>query len=187
MSTDEDSQLIREIKEGNRQAFAVLVRKYSKYFYAVAYRYLSDRTEAEDMAQQAFLKLWEFPHKFDASKGASFKTWFTQVLINLCIDFRRKNHHRFEDIEEMQIESVGKNPFQQACNKQVFELLEEAIRKLPIPQQHAVNLGLYQGIPYAEVAQIMKTSLPAVKSLIMRGKENIKKYLKEYGNVEEEI
>ena len=179
-----DSQLIDEIKEGSHRAFEVLVKKYNRYFYAIAYRYVADRDTAEELTQQAFLKLWEYPYKYNASKGAGFKTWFSQVMVNLCIDYKRKNKHFFEDIEDAEIESGEKDISTKLYDKEVKVLLEKAISKLPFSQQSALNLGIYQNIPYEEVAKIMKTTTSSVKSLIMRAKENIKKQMKGKINVE---
>jgi RNA polymerase sigma-70 factor (ECF subfamily) len=174
----EDTQLLKDINDGSHQAFGTLVKRYSKYFYSIAYRYVADRTTAEDITQQAFLKLWEFPYKYDASRGASFKTWFTQVIINLSIDHKRKNKHFFEDITEMEVAGDNKDAAADIYEKQMKAKLEVAINKLPKSQQTALNLGFYEDIPYEEVAKIMKTTTSAVKSLIMRAKENLKKGLK---------
>jgi len=178
MQDRSDDILIEAIQNGDHQAFATLVRKYSKYFYSICYRYTFDRMTAEDLTQQAFLKLWEFPDKFDPQKGASFKTWFTQVIINLCIDFKRKNKQKFEDIEEMDVEDTTEEISVKIHDRNLKLLLEKAISSLPASQRTAINLGFYQEIPYEEVAKIMKTTTSAVKSLIMRAKDNLRKSLK---------
>ena len=178
MQEQTDNILIESIQDGNHQAFATLVKKYTKYFYSICYRYTADKTNAEDLTQQAFLKLWEYPDKFDPDKGASFKTWFTQVIINMCIDFKRKHKHYFEDIEDIAVPSDDKETSTKIHENQLKIVLEKAIHKLPKNQQIAINLGFYQEIPYEEVAKIMKTTTSAVKSLIMRAKDNLRKNMK---------
>ena len=182
-----DNQLLVKITEGSHEAFAILVKKYSSYFYSIAYRFVVNRTNAEDIVQQAFLKLWEFPYKYNPDRGASFKTWFSQVIINLSIDFKRKNKHFFEDLDELQVESSDKDTAEQIYEREMKILLEKAIHRLPITQQNAINLGFYQNIPYEEVAKIMKTTTSAVKSLIMRAKENIRKYMEDQCHVGKKI
>ncbi len=180
----DDNSLLVKINGGNHQAFAVLVRRHSKYFYAIAYRFIGHKQTAEDIVQQALLKLWEFPYKYQPDRGASFKTWFSRIIINLCIDYKRKHFAFFEDIEETEIESKEDEAHLSVYKKELKQSLEKAINKLPASQQKALNLGLYQEIAYEEVAKIMKTTTSAVKSLIMRAKENIKKDME---NVREKI
>lgn len=174
-----DIYLMAQVAQGDHQAFSLLVRKYTSSSYAIAYRYVADRTIAEDMTQQAFLKIWEKPYHFDPKRGVQFKTWFTQVLINVCLDYKRKNKHIMTNVEEVQIESDTAEAGQILYQKQLSNLLEESINRLPPAQQTALNLGVYQELPYEEVAGIMKTTKAAVQSLIMRAKENIRKYIKE--------
>lgn len=182
-----DNALMEKITCGDHDAFGALVKKYTKYFYAVAFRYLSDKQVAEDMTQQAFLKLWEAPFKFDPSKGVHFKTWFTSVIVHLCIDYKRKNRYQCPWVQEMDVQSEEKSADKKILQMQAYALLEQSIQSLPVNQQTAINLGFYQELPYKEVAQIMKTTPSAVKSLIMRAKENIKKNMEELTHAQSKI
>lgn len=182
-----DNALMEKITSGDHGAFATLVKKYTKYFYAVAFRYLSDKQVAEDMTQQAFLKLWEAPFKFDPSKGVHFKTWFTSVVVHLCIDYKRKNKYCYADVADLNVQDDDKSAPAKILEKQAYALLEQSIQSLPVNQQTAINLGFYQELPYKEVAQIMKTTPSAVKSLIMRAKENIKKNMEELIHAQSKI
>ncbi|MDR2901681.1 MAG: sigma-70 family RNA polymerase sigma factor [Lactobacillales bacterium] len=179
MSDKTDNELMQEVTEGSHPAFGALVERHTKTCYGVAYRYLSDKTLAEDMTQQAFLKVWEFPYKYDPAKGAAFKTWLVQILINLCIDHKRKNKHPHEDIADLPLMAPDQSADTKLYGQQMKKMLEKGINQLPQTQQTALNLGFYQEIPYGEVAEIMKTTASSVKSLIMRAKENLKKFLKE--------
>lgn len=170
---------MREICKGDRAAFGVLVRRHEKYFYAIAYRYTNDRESAEDLIQDAFLKLWQKPHHFDETRGASWKTWFARIVVNLGIDFTRRRKWVLEIPENT--ESNEQNAFDATSQKMQANALELAIRQLPPEQITAVNLGLSERIPYAQVAEIMKKSEAAVKSLIMRAKENLKCSLAKMG------
>lgn len=182
-----DNALMEKIAHGDHDAFAALVKKYAKYFYAVSYRYVVDRQTAEDMTQQAFLKLWEAPFKFDPSKGVQFKTWFTSLVVHLCIDYKRKNRYSRPWDDKIDIQSNDKSAGLKVLEKQAYALLEKSIQSLPISQQTAINLGFYEEMPYAEVAKVMKTTPSAVKSLIMRAKENIKKHMEEQGHAQSKI
>ncbi len=183
MYENDDAELMKQISDGNHSAFTTLVRKYTKYFYAIAYRHVSNKGISEDIIQQSFLKVWECPYKFDSSK-AQFKTWFARIVINLCLDYNRKNEYNVEYNDEKEADDGSCCISVTIEQKQKQELLEKSIHKLPASQQMAINLGFYQGLPYAEVAKIIKVSEPAVKSLIMRAKDNIRKYMQGEGYVE---
>lgn len=176
-NVDNDINFIGEIQKGNHQAFAVLVKKYSKNFYSIAYRYVNDQKEAEDIVQTAFLKFWEYPYKFDINKKTSFKAWFSRIVINLAIDFLRKN--KKEPLIDNEVLSNKDSAFTILNEKREMMKLEQCIRLLPIRQQTALNLGVYEEISYAEIATIMKTSLKSVQSLIMRAKYNLKKMMED--------
>ena len=85
-----DESLMERIQGGDHQAFAQLVERHSGLFYSAAYRMCSQQEEAEDIVQEAFLKLWNKPEGYDAAKGAKFTTWFYRVVTNLAIDHMRR-------------------------------------------------------------------------------------------------
>jgi len=88
---EEDAWLLTRLQEGEHAAFTILVQRHASRFYRVAYRFVSNRAEAEDIVQDAFLKLWERPNMWQAGKNTAFTTWFHRVVINLCLDRTRKN------------------------------------------------------------------------------------------------
>src|SRR5690606_25784533 len=85
-----DDALLARVAAGDHPAFAQLVRRHATRFYRVAYRFTADRQEAEDVVQDAFIRLWEKPQRFEAGKGAAFSTWFYRVVVNLCLDRQKK-------------------------------------------------------------------------------------------------
>jgi len=86
----DDESLICRIQEGSHEAFTTLVDRHSNRFYRIVYRLVSSKDDAEDIVQEAFLKLWGRPNLWDPSKRAKFTTWFYRVVINLCFDHRKK-------------------------------------------------------------------------------------------------
>ena len=87
---DDDESLVARICERDHRAFATLVRRHTDRFYACAWRMCGNDAQAEDIVQDAFLKLWARPDAFKPDRGARFTTWFTRVVTNLAIDTMRR-------------------------------------------------------------------------------------------------
>ena len=84
-----DESLMAAVKNGNHQAFSILVRRHSNRFYLMAFRLCASKQEAEDMVQDAFVKIWQNPSIWKEDMGAKFTTWFYRILVNQNIDRMR--------------------------------------------------------------------------------------------------
>jgi RNA polymerase sigma-70 factor (ECF subfamily) len=175
----DDESLISQIQEGSHVAFATLVNRHSNRFYRIAYRLVSSKDDAEDIVQDAFLKLWNRPNLWDPSKGTKFTTWFYRVIINLCLDHRKKKKlvNLSEGIEFAD-EKPGADVLLDVHQKQA--LLERLICELPERQQLAINLCFYEGLSNNDAAQIIGVRVKALQSLIMRAKTTLKYKVKRY-------
>lgn len=175
----DDESLILQIQEGSHEAFAILVDRHTNRFYRIAYRFVSSRDDAEDIVQDAFLKLWNRPNLWDPGKGAKFTTWFYRVVINMCLDHRKKKKliNLSEDIEFAD-ESPGPDVLFDVHQKQT--LLEQLIDELPERQQLAINLCFYEGLSNNEAAQIIGVKVKALQSLVMRAKTTLKHKVKRH-------
>lgn len=168
-----DEALVQEVVGGDRSAFAQLVQRHTTRFYAVAYRLLQNKEEAEDIVQEAFLKLWNKPELWNASKGAKFTTWFYRLAYNLCIDhIRKKRSVSIED--EALIESHDDTAEQYIEKDEQKTILAACIDELPERQRVALNLCFYEEASNKEAAEIMGVSLKALQSLVMRAKTSLK-------------
>ena len=168
-----DELLIRQIQEGRQEAFVEIVNRHSKRFYSIAYRLLFSRDDAEDVVQQAFLKLWERRLFWNEDKGAKFTTWFHRVVVNLCLDLKRKK----KPIPlSGNIEMVDKQAGQEMLlhEKQKQALLDRFIQELPERQQIALNLCFYEGLSNQQAAEIIGVKVKALQSLVMRAKTTLK-------------
>jgi RNA polymerase sigma-70 factor (ECF subfamily) len=176
----DDELLIRQIQEGRHEAFAEVVNRHSKRFYAIAYRIVFDKNDAEDIVQEAFLRLWEKRLSWDQRKEAKFTTWFYTVVVNLSLDHNRKK--KPEPLsEDMQIEDRQKRQEEMLQDKQQKELLDDSLKALPERQQLALNLCFYEGLSNQEAAEIMGVNLKALQSLLMRAKMTLKEKFHQYG------
>ncbi len=90
MAHKDDHELLSLIKNGSRLAFAELVQRHSDRFYRLAYRYVQSRETAEDVVQDAFLKLWENPGRWQPERASKFTTWFYRIIVNLCLDWQKR-------------------------------------------------------------------------------------------------
>src|SRR5437762_13353109 len=87
----DDQQLLARIQDGSHPAFSELARRHAERFYRLAYRYVQSKEMAEDIVQDAFLKLWEDTRKWQPDRNTRFTTWFYRIVVNLCLDWQKKN------------------------------------------------------------------------------------------------
>lgn len=187
---DPDAALMLLVKEGDRDAFAALVEKYKQPIMNLAYRTLSDATEAEDLAQHVFLQVFKSAHRYEVS--ARFSTWIFTIARNLCLnEIRRRSRHPAESLDEMcpenedlplrQVEDVKNySPPDALLQSELEEKVGLALAELPEKQRTALLLCRQEELSYEEIAAVLDCSLSATKSLIHRGRETLKQMLKPY-------
>jgi len=175
----DDNELLALVKDGSPQAFNVLVERHVERFYRLAYRYLQDRATAEDIVQDAFLKLWQEPNLWQADREAKFTTWFYRIVINLCLDWRKKKRPLELDPQMPLVDTTGTADEIMIRNEEQ-EMLEREIAALPDRQRTALNLCFGEGLSNQEAAVIMGIKLKALQSLIMRAKTTLRERMKLY-------
>lgn len=187
---DEGAVLMLKFKEGDTAAFEFLIEKYHHPIINFIYRLIGDKAEAEDLAQEVFLRVYR------SAKGyipkAKFSTWVYKIAKNLALnELRRKKLHRLFSLEGMLSTEDGEIPLQQIDNnhtdsraelvkQDLINAVKKAIDCLPVNQKLAVILRRYDGLLYSEIAKVIGCSESAVKSLLNRAKENLKEQLKLY-------
>ncbi len=175
-NTKDDAELLSLIRGGSHHAFSVLTERHAVRFYRLAYRYMGQRQEAEDMVQEALLKLWERPDMWKPEKNVKFTTWFYRVVVNLCLD-RKKQKTPLPLSETLVIEDNRPHPEALASIAQTEAMIEQEIQKLPERQQTALNLCFYEGLSNQEAAEVMGLHIKALQSLLMRAKGTLKSRL----------
>lgn len=176
LSEPDDSDLLRRICDGNHHAFAQLVRRHGDRFYRLAYRFTTDRGVAEDIVQEAFLKIWENPSAWDARRNVRFTTWFHRVVINLSLDHMKKKKPlplaaSFDAADDALSADDALHEKQKAA------ALETALAELPPRQRVALNLCTYGGVSNREAAEIMQIDVKALESLLSRAKAGLRQRL----------
>lgn len=168
-----DENLIVRVAQGDICAFELLVTRYQKQALRAAQRFVFDRQEAEDLAQEAFLIVFRKAHKYESK--ASFKTWFFTILLNLCRNAAKKKKPVYMDWHRSEIEIPGGSDPGGHFDKQQLQLaLAKAIYKLPENQRAAFILCHYENFSYAEAARSLGVSVKAVESLLVRAKRTLR-------------
>lgn len=169
-----DESLMARVRGGDHEAFSTLVKRHTKMFYAAAYRMCSNPDEAEDIVQDAFLKLWNNPAMWDGERGAKFTTWFYRVVTNQAVDAMRKKKKTTGD-ETFEFIADGRASQQETMEQEQQQTaLEGAIQSLPERQKMALNLCFYEGLSNKEAAEIIGVGLKGLESLLMRAKAGLR-------------
>ena len=170
-----DDALMILFANGDEQAAVSLAYRHTPRILALAMGMLRDRTEADDVAQDALMRLWKQAPKWRQGE-AKVSTWLYGVARNLCIDrLRRRPTNNLDDVAEPRDDRPSVDA--QLISTDRAAALHAALSKLPERQQEALNLRHLQELSNPEVAQIMETSVEAVESLLSRGKRALKSLL----------
>ncbi len=162
------------VRDGDLEAFEQLVLRHQNEAWRVAYRYTGDPAEAEDLAQNTFLKVLAVAPQYKPS--ATFRTYFFRILTRLCIDHGRKKRPILtETLPDLTDESP--NPAQQASQAERAILIQTALDALPADYRMAVVLRYFEGLSGAEMAAAMGRSVKAVERLLARAKAMLKSQL----------
>jgi RNA polymerase sigma-70 factor (ECF subfamily) len=175
----QDDQLLALIQDGDGQAFAVLVERHTERFYRLAFRYLQNKEAAEDVVQDAFVKLWESPALWQPERNSKFTTWFYRIVVNLCLDALKKK--KPEPLDDDSLVADDSRPVDEMMmREQQQKMIEKEIAALPMRQRTALNLCFDQGLTNQEAAEVMGINLKALQSLIMRAKTTLKERMRAY-------
>jgi len=172
---NDDDDLMARVAAGERAAFAQLVGRNLDRALAVAQRILGDRNEAEDVAQEALLRLWRHAGARQAGT-ARVSTWLYRFVVNLCLDRRRRP-------SAVALEAAGDPPdpspstFAAIYRDEVAGLVAAAVAKLPERQRAALALCYYEGLSNIEAAEILDVSIGALESLLVRARRSLAAWL----------
>lgn len=168
-----DEELMRRVMEKDGEAYSEIVRRHTDRYYALSYRMLSEREGAEDIVQDSFLMLWNTPDKWDASRNAKFTTWFYRVVLNACLDQKKKVKYDATN-DDYELESQEQAQDEASELKRTKDKVEALIQGLPESQQTALALCFYEGLSNKEAASVMDMSVKALESLLMRAKSSLR-------------
>ena len=173
-SSDEEAALMRRAGDGDASACRYLVDRHLRSIVSFAYRFLGDFAEAEDIAQETFLRLWRHARQWE--NRARLSTWLHRVAHNLCIDYvRRRRPEGVENIDHHP--DPAENQLDVVQRDAASRIVVAAIVALPERQRLAVILTHYQGLANAESAEVMNISVDALESLLSRARRGLRERL----------
>jgi RNA polymerase sigma-70 factor (ECF subfamily) len=171
-----DDELLARIAAADEAAFRCLVERHIDRAYGLALRILGNCADAEDVVQDTLLKVWTHRGRWESGR-AKFSTWLYRVVMNRCIDLRRQP--RGEDVESIAEPVDGQPDAVTAMHRhEVNDMLETAMAKVPDQQRLALILSYHQELSNSEIAEVMDTTVPAVESLLKRGRQRLRELLR---------
>lgn len=170
--TDEDRLVAAG--EGDLEAFRELVLGHQGSAWGVAFRFLQDAAEAEDVAQEAFIRILEAAPRYRPT--ASFRTYLYRVVTRLCIDRSQKKHPEYTCEFPDQVDPLP-GPEESLAAREREGRVRQAISALPANQRAALILRHYEGLSYAEIADALDTSTKAVEGLLGRARATLQSLL----------
>lgn len=174
---DSDEALMAQIRAGSQTAYRRLVNRHLKRTYALARRLTGNEAEAEDVVQDAFLQVWQRRTQWSDVGGARFTTWLYRVVVNRCIDHKRRPVG--QDLEAVAEPSdSAPDAVSTIHRRQVAARLSDAQNKLTPQQRAAVTLFYYENLSNADIAAVMQISVGAVESLLKRARQQLRLLLR---------
>lgn len=173
-----DQELMKLVQDGDFSRAAEIFDRYSGRIYNFAYRFLKNSEAAEDATQEVFVKMMKYAKQFHGD--AKLSTWLFSITANLCRDYLRKAENRNKEGEETLLTLPANQSYSPERNlemRQNEERVQKALQSLTPEQREAILLSRYQGLSYAEIAQIAGCSEGAVKTRVFRAMETLKKLL----------
>ena len=185
--SEEDARILRGLRAGIEGAYEELIEKYEQPVYSLVYRLTGNPSDACDVAQEVFLKVFRGVHAF--REQSSLRTWIYRIAVNEAHNRHRwwVRHGRREVSIERDTETgearaelardPGRSPYDQAVDSENRALLERALAQVKPLFRTAVVLRDVQNFSYEEIADILQVSIGTVKSRILRGREALRKQL----------
>lgn len=185
-----DAEIMLRVKTGDESAFGYLVQKYRRPMVNFMYRLAHSPATAEDLAQEVFLRVYRSREGYEAS--AKFTTWLYRIATNLAVNYVRDNRHKRPEntvsLDEPD-EETGQTPDiadkgltaeEAIARRERLEAIRKRVQALPERQRLAVVMHKYEQMDYRQIAEVLKLSESAIKSLLFRAYETLRVQLKEF-------
>lgn len=177
-----EKRLTERAKRGDREAFAELIEIYKDKIFQLAYRMVGNLQEAEDIAQETFLRVYANLHTYDDSY--KFSTWIYRIATNLCIDRGRKKRPDFSLDEEVEtgqgldwysrLSSQEKTPEEKMVTRELQETVQEALSQLAPKYRSIMILRYIEDLSLQEISDVLKLPITTIKTRIHRGREALR-------------
>jgi len=185
-----DADIMLRVKAGDQSAFEYLVQKYRRPMVSFMYRMARNSAAAEDLAQEVFLRVYRSRETYEAS--AKFTTWLYRIATNLAVNHARDSRHERPEVQvsldepdddtgtTLELPDASLNAEQQMVRRERMLAIRRKVEALPEQQRLAVIMHKYQQMDYKQIADVLKKSESATKSLLFRAYETLRDQLKEF-------
>ena len=180
-SLETDGALVLACQRGDREAFDRLVERYQRGIYRLCYRYVNHHEDANDLAQEAFLKAWRAIGRFRGD--SSFATWLYRIAVNACLNHRASRRAPTQALPEGQPDPAS-GAEARIVRDDAAARVREAVSRLPDKQRATLILKVYHELRHDEVAQILGSTVGTVKSNLFHALANLRRRLDERGEAE---
>lgn len=173
-----DSYLVTRARDGYLDAYEMLVKRHSAMAYRVALRLCGNHHDAQDIAQEALIAAWQDLARFKGD--SSFATWLYQIVTRRALNkvTRGRAADQMDLLDE--VADPGTEPAKQVERNLAVDAVTDALAALPFPQRTVVVLHHFEGLSYADVAAVTRSSAPAVRSHLFRARRTLGKTLEEW-------
>jgi len=173
---DADADLVLQSQNGDPSAFEVLVQNHQQMIHALTFRMTGSVADAEDLAQETFIRAYEQIGSFNSH--AKFSTWLYSIAVHACLNWRRNEARRFQAYAHCAEErSTQAAATESSVENELVRHTQEALMRLPAKQRAAVVLTVYEGLNHAEAARILRCSEPTVSWRLFSAKRKLKRWL----------
>ncbi|MFW6098263.1 MAG: sigma-70 family RNA polymerase sigma factor [Chloroflexota bacterium] len=175
--SDEEQVWLEQARQGDKSAFGQLIEAYQGPVYNLAYRMLGNRGEAEEAAQEAFIRAYTRLDTYDPSR--KFSTWMLSITSNYCIDLLRKRRALLLSLDQplpphpALMSDREENPEAQASDAEREQMVQALLEHLPEDYRQAVVLRYWYDLSYEEIADVMDTTVSAIKSRLFRARRQL--------------
>jgi len=179
-----EDNLVRKAQEGDTRAFAELVLAHQQFAFHVALRALNNSQDAEDVVQDAFVKVWKSLKSF--RQDSRFRTWLYRIVMNLCYNQLPKLRKDINTLDpdsihlELMDTNLNMDPIIRLEGKETLTFIQQQIKSLPDQYRIMLLLRYQQGCSYAEISEILDVPLGTVKTGIFRARERLKDSVYKY-------
>ena len=173
-------EIIQEVARGSTKAFRVVVEEYQAFAYAVAFRFVGNEDDAEDIVQETFVRLWKNLHLY--KQEIKLTTWLYRIIANLCLDFLKSRHGRQRknkvDIDKVSFVHDHSTPEKEFQQRELMQAIHQGAEELTPKQRAVFILRDLEGLTTEEVSEALTMSAGNVKSNLFYARQKMVEKLK---------